>query len=360
MAGREHSTTQEHIKLINFLDNIVSEDSSSFRHQVLNCLAKFFCYEQSTFFIVDEEKELKDPVALNIDNHSLQNYCMHYYSTDIFHPKKALSQFFKKTVLSVQDVMTIKEYEKTEFYNEFLRTQGIYDELAVGLFNRDKMIGGIGLFKPHKNRFKRDDIDRMRLLSNFIAQILLKNMLLWQTLNKQQMLEQSISKAPLGVAILNRNNSVVLANQAAEEMAREIAGKDIELEDFISSISTWREADLLQGATKTILSPSLREFVVRINSFSIPSKMDHFLVLICPASFYKNLEPELQEEYQLTKRELEVLSLVLKGYTNEEISREVFISIPTVKSHLSKLFKKFDVTNRTSLSRKVYLTNKGF
>lgn len=358
MVEEKLITSQEHVKFINFLDNIISEDSSRFRHQVLTSLAKYFNYEQSTFFIVDDEGKLQEPVTLNIDNRFLQNYRKHYYSTDIFHPQKVPNLFFKKTVLSIPDVMNHREYELTEFYNEFLREQGIYDELAVGLFDRGKMIGGIGLFKPQKEQFKIEDIYRMRLLSNFIAQMLLKNMTLQETLTKKQMFEQSIFNAPLGVAILNKNRQIVLANTTAEAIAREIAGENIELEDFIHSISTWQKADSPEGVTKTILSSSLKEFVIRINPFSIPSKKDHFLVLICPESYYRNLDSMLQEEYQLTKRELEVLSLVLNGYTNEEISRELFISLATVKSHLNKLFKKFDVTNRTSLSRRVQLRNR--
>lgn len=48
----------------------------------------------------------------------------------------------------------------------------------------------------------------------------------------------------------------------------------------------------------------------------------------------------------LTKRELEILSLVATGRNNPEIAEELFISRHTVVSHLSNIFEKIDVENR--------------
>lgn len=49
----------------------------------------------------------------------------------------------------------------------------------------------------------------------------------------------------------------------------------------------------------------------------------------------------------LTKREIEVLKLVAVGKINREIAVELDISERTVKNHISNLFKKIDVTDRT-------------
>lgn len=53
--------------------------------------------------------------------------------------------------------------------------------------------------------------------------------------------------------------------------------------------------------------------------------------------------------YSLTPREIEILQLVLKGKTSKEISELTFISIPTVKTHLTNIFKKTKTTNRYEL-----------
>ena len=49
----------------------------------------------------------------------------------------------------------------------------------------------------------------------------------------------------------------------------------------------------------------------------------------------------------LTQREKDVLLLVKKGYTNREIAQELYVTEFTVKSHVSSIFKKLKVTNRT-------------
>ena len=49
----------------------------------------------------------------------------------------------------------------------------------------------------------------------------------------------------------------------------------------------------------------------------------------------------------LTEREAEVLGLIANGLSNVEIGRVLSISPHTVKTHLVKIFGKFDVNDRT-------------
>ncbi|MEW6523087.1 MAG: response regulator transcription factor [Bacillota bacterium] len=51
---------------------------------------------------------------------------------------------------------------------------------------------------------------------------------------------------------------------------------------------------------------------------------------------------------ELTGRETEVLSLVAAGMTNSQIARTLFISEKTVKNHLSRVFEKLGVSDRTN------------
>ena len=53
---------------------------------------------------------------------------------------------------------------------------------------------------------------------------------------------------------------------------------------------------------------------------------------------------------ELTPREKEILILVSTGATNTEIARKIFLSENTVKTHLSNLYKKLEIKNRTQAS----------
>ncbi len=66
----------------------------------------------------------------------------------------------------------------------------------------------------------------------------------------------------------------------------------------------------------------------------------------------KDSSPNEQQfkNYSLTKREQEIASLLHKGVTYQKIADQLFISLPTVKTHTSNIYKKCGVKTRNELS----------
>ena len=58
------------------------------------------------------------------------------------------------------------------------------------------------------------------------------------------------------------------------------------------------------------------------------------------------------EQLNISKRELEVLELINKGMSNQQIADALFVSENTIKKHISSLFLKLDVQRRTEAIRK--------
>ena len=56
---------------------------------------------------------------------------------------------------------------------------------------------------------------------------------------------------------------------------------------------------------------------------------------------------ERPKEERLSYRELEVLEMVCKGMNNQEVAKSLFLSEKTVKNHLTNIFRKIGVTDRT-------------
>ena len=50
---------------------------------------------------------------------------------------------------------------------------------------------------------------------------------------------------------------------------------------------------------------------------------------------------------RLTPRELDVLSCIAKGFSNQDIAQALFVSEKTVKNHLTNIFRKLNVNDRT-------------
>ncbi len=53
----------------------------------------------------------------------------------------------------------------------------------------------------------------------------------------------------------------------------------------------------------------------------------------------------------LTRREVEILKLVAEGHSNSQLAKMLWVTEQTVKFHLSNIYRKLDVANRTEASR---------
>jgi DNA-binding NarL/FixJ family response regulator len=54
---------------------------------------------------------------------------------------------------------------------------------------------------------------------------------------------------------------------------------------------------------------------------------------------------------ELTKRELEILKLAAEGYSNSQLAKMLWVTEQTVKFHLSNIYRKLNVSNRTEAAR---------
>ncbi len=60
------------------------------------------------------------------------------------------------------------------------------------------------------------------------------------------------------------------------------------------------------------------------------------------------------QQVKLTEREREVLQLLVEGASNRKIAEQLYITIATVKAHLTSIFEKFDVDSRTQAIIKAF------
>ena len=71
------------------------------------------------------------------------------------------------------------------------------------------------------------------------------------------------------------------------------------------------------------------------------------------------VHPQLQVHdsrlVKLTKREVEVLSLVLEGKSSREVAAALFCSKRTIDFHLARIYEKLQVSNRVQAMRRATL-----
>ena len=90
---------------------------------------------------------------------------------------------------------------------------------------------------------------------------------------------------------------------------------------------------------------SLSDFLSAINSILEDNQFIHPLILDAVNSYLA--QTDNCKKTTLTKRETQILCMISAGYLNKEIGSELNISERTVKNHVSNLFKKIGVSDRT-------------
>ncbi|MCU0915230.1 MAG: helix-turn-helix transcriptional regulator [Planctomycetes bacterium] len=58
---------------------------------------------------------------------------------------------------------------------------------------------------------------------------------------------------------------------------------------------------------------------------------------------------ELKRDLSLSRRQADVVEQLLQGHLDKRIARELQMSVPTVRTHLCRLFARFGVEDRCEL-----------
>ena len=84
---------------------------------------------------------------------------------------------------------------------------------------------------------------------------------------------------------------------------------------------------------------------------AIRQAFDHSIYLAGARPTPTPAAPKLDDSPGLTRREIEILTLVAEGHSNAELARMLWVTEQTVKFHLSNIYRKLNVSNRTEASR---------
>jgi DNA-binding NarL/FixJ family response regulator len=74
------------------------------------------------------------------------------------------------------------------------------------------------------------------------------------------------------------------------------------------------------------------------------------MVLVSGKEIFSETEwMALVKELSLSPRQAQVVKCLFLGHSDRQIALELQMAVPTVRSHLSRLFSRFDVEDRTEL-----------
>ena len=136
--------------------------------------------------------------------------------------------------------------------------------------------------------------------------------------------------------------SAATASQLNHEPDSALSAGILLLSDDQLNVQEMRRSYRVWGVLPT--DSSAEELTAAIHALS------QGLIVGTPALLFES-ESEPLEHGPLTERELEVLGLLSKGLANKQIATALGISEHTVKFHVSSIYQKLHVTNRTEAVR---------
>lgn len=112
---------------------------------------------------------------------------------------------------------------------------------------------------------------------------------------------------------------------------------------LFTGLGIWLALKLFKPKKETIIVEK-EVFVPQIREVFVPQIIEAPVTIA--ATTLSQPEP-IPEDTGLSKRELEVLQLMAKGLSNNEIAENLYVSLSTIKTHVSNIYIKLDVKRRT-------------
>lgn len=124
-------------------------------------------------------------------------------------------------------------------------------------------------------------------------------------------------------------------------------------EYLFKTIQLGAEGYVLKDAEASVLIEAIRT-VSEGNTYIQPNMTSELVREFTRISTHSRSK---EEENVLTSREIEVIGLIAEGLINKEIAKKLYISEKTVKNHVSNIFKKLNVSDRTQAAIYAFKNN---
>lgn len=291
----------------------------------------------------------EDCVALNIAPAHLESYDRHFQHCDPISPRIRLQQ--RATIVS--EVISQRELERTEFFNDFLIVAGLHHGMDMHLLGDDgEHVGDLRIWRSRgRPEFGPREVTLLETLRPHLI----------GTLRRLNELARERAQARDWKAVwMQHPHASFMMDGRGRETDRNPSA--IRLMSQLSPQQKRELPALLRDARHKPASPDFwQEFVVTV---SVPEHFETredggvYMVQLAPRKSAAPAAAELISLFGLTQREADVCALVMQGLTDKEISKSLAISFPTVRTHLTHSFAKFNVTNRAELIHRITMNAK--
>jgi DNA-binding CsgD family transcriptional regulator len=263
-------------------------------------------------------------------------------------------------------------FQRTEFYNDFLKPQNIHYKLVFNLTTENEIVGKIMLTRSKKiDHFTPNDIKVAEYISPYLAHGLYHNTLRSQVKMQSNIINYLENQFSTGIILLDKNLKTIYMNQKARKLLRyfnasgKVDQKTMQLDSKLLEDCRKLQAKLIKFPTNSTVIPEKRVIKGRDKKrFNLTSKTFDpqqgwdsscaFMICIEELSESNDIKwKRFMKYFHLSPREIDVLPYLFSGLKNAEIAEKLFVSEITIKKHLQSIYAKVGVKNRTSLINKI-------
>ena len=310
------------------------------------------------------ERYVSDIFGLHFSEERLNAYKEHFYQYDPFvrtvqSSVQMVSTSNSRFVWHLNDLPSINIFYESEYWGHLSETGLRYQAVLSGPKYREYPSHVISIFKTtEEGDFTQEELDLLNLAGNIFN----SNLVHYLKMEDDRLRFHALAD------LSHLQNSAVCIYYGIlppYETSMFRFYKNLLFPRLSTRDILWHLTDnqdpmiVLQGApiTKTV-SCDAGSFRINLrkggSDISMDEKINSYILMEIHSDPNKR-EPSpapipsrngLLRQYSFTERELDVIALLERGYTNQQIAQELFLSIPTVKTHIGNIFKKLGVTSR--------------
>ncbi|MCI8422636.1 MAG: helix-turn-helix transcriptional regulator [Lawsonibacter sp.] len=249
--------------------------------------------------------------------------------------------------------------KNSPYFQEFLLPMGLHDSIETNFSIRNQNLRGV--FSIHrsqdKNHFTEEELEMISLFQPHFSNALKDY---GRELDMEMMLHMLNSYHCVGVSYFDKRLNFLGGNTTYRQRLAQMGFQDLGNNPV---------ADCFRALSRTLDQepPFLKRHVVykmkdtplflEVTRAHV-SQWGHeecYVCLFFDLSYVmEQILSQMQRDFGLTEREMEVLHLLLRGFSNEQISASLFVSVPTVKKHLAAIYSKLEIKNQKQILEKLH------
>lgn len=258
----------------------------------------------------------------------------------------------------ISDFSPQRDWHRTTLYNEFYRPLQTEEQIVVSLkIESHRMV--VFTLSRSRRSFTPRDCALLETLRPHLIQAY-ENAVVWSQVQDELAMHQaSWNSLSNGLMIVSPHGRMIFCNASGKALLHTYFGTRRRQDALPAFIADWVKSQnetSLTAIAPLRISRADRTLVARRVAHSATHQSSGALVLLAEEvrdSVHK-LAQKLAQKLGLTPRQSEVLLLLTRGHTNDQIAVQLTLSRFTVKRHLEAVYEKLQVSSRNAAAQRAH------